>query len=396
MGENFKLRWNDHHSIFFSTAENFILGDHLTDVTLSCGKQEFSAHKLVLSICSTYFNELFTPKTHKQRPANSAAIVYLKDVDPHHLELLLNFMYRGEINVEEDELISLLSTAKGLQIRGLSDNEEEERSPSPQSENSNHKTIKSKPSSSSNTSKAVKRSKTPPSTSSNIPSTSNNQNHPSSMTPSKKIKTEALAGGVIAQPGPSHVGQDIENPYAEQGAAGDGGTTEEDFAGFDEVAAEEYNVEGAEEGDGSEMMYDGELPAPEVALWEFRRFEKPFHCMYCSMSFDRTDSLKRHTRTHTGEKPYKCPQCPKAFTQSGHMRSHQRKHHKEVIIEPRVRIKEIKEPVDKKKNTPTKNEPNAGHSAEAGINLVGSDIEPKIEPNQSQTQSDVDPNSAQQ
>ena len=186
-------------------------------------------------------------------------------------------MYRGEINVEEDELISLLSTAKGLQIRGLSDNEEEERSPSPQSENSNHKTIKSKPSSSSTTSKAVKRSKTPPSTSSNIPSTSNNQNHPSSMTPSKKIKTEALAGGVIAQPGPSHVGEDIENPYAEQGAAGDGGTTEEDFAGFDEVAAEEYNVEGAEEGDGSEMMYDGELPAPEVS--------SPFSYFTSNMSF---------------------------------------------------------------------------------------------------------------
>ena len=88
MGENFKLKWNDHHSIFFSTAESLCQGDHLTDVTLSCGKKEFSAHKLVLSICSQYFYELFKPK--QNRPANQAAIVYLKDVSPSHMELLLN------------------------------------------------------------------------------------------------------------------------------------------------------------------------------------------------------------------------------------------------------------------------------------------------------------------
>ena len=34
-------------------------------------------------------------------------------------------MYRGEINVEESELVGLLSTAKGLQIKGLTDANEE-------------------------------------------------------------------------------------------------------------------------------------------------------------------------------------------------------------------------------------------------------------------------------
>ena len=92
MKENFKLKWNNHHSIFFSTAEALCQSDHLTDVTLSCGQKEFSAHKIILSICSTYFNELFAPKTNKNRPANEAAIVYLKDVNPHHMELLLHFM----------------------------------------------------------------------------------------------------------------------------------------------------------------------------------------------------------------------------------------------------------------------------------------------------------------
>merc|ERR1712150_152098 len=92
MGENFRLKWNDHHSIFFSTAEELCMEDHLTDITLSCGKQEFSAHKLVLSICSTYFKDLFAPRQNQKgnskyhhRPASQAAIVYLKDVKPSHM-----------------------------------------------------------------------------------------------------------------------------------------------------------------------------------------------------------------------------------------------------------------------------------------------------------------------
>ena len=41
-------------------------------------------------------------------------------------------MYRGEINVEESELVGLLSTAKGLQIKGLTDtNEDSASSPRP-------------------------------------------------------------------------------------------------------------------------------------------------------------------------------------------------------------------------------------------------------------------------
>ena len=42
------------------------------------------------------------------------------------MELLLNYMYRGEINVEESELMGLLATAKGLQIKGLTENDDTE------------------------------------------------------------------------------------------------------------------------------------------------------------------------------------------------------------------------------------------------------------------------------
>ena len=53
--ENFCLKWNDHHSVFFSNVESLCQKSFLTDVVLSAGGSMFQAHKLVLSICSTYF-----------------------------------------------------------------------------------------------------------------------------------------------------------------------------------------------------------------------------------------------------------------------------------------------------------------------------------------------------
>ncbi|KAK7072379.1 hypothetical protein SK128_024908, partial [Halocaridina rubra] len=33
------------------------------------------------------------------------------------------------------------------------------------------------------------------------------------------------------------------------------------------------------------------------------------HCVVCGRSFGRTEDLRRHVRTHTGEKPYSCSLC---------------------------------------------------------------------------------------
>lgn len=83
------------------------------DVTLACGGKLYPAHKFVLSTCSEYFREMFT-KTPSKHP-----IVFLKDVTGRDLEALLDFMYRGEVNVPQTHLSSLIRTAEGLQVKGL-------------------------------------------------------------------------------------------------------------------------------------------------------------------------------------------------------------------------------------------------------------------------------------
>jgi len=336
MGENFKLRWNDHHSIFFSTAEALCQGDHLTDVTLSCGKREFSAHKLVLSVCSTYFNELFTPKSNKNRPANGAAIVYLKDVDAHHMELLLNFMYRGEINVEEAELMDLIATARGLSIRGLSDSDEDsnEQEVKHTNENSSSRQIPPShaPPSSNNvpkshqTSKAVKRSKSP-----SQPSTSSGATPEISLEPSasKKIKQESA---VV-----HHAAPEVIEAYDDDSGGGAEDEAEEfenPEAVYVEGQEDQYNLEEGEGEDG--MMYDGELPHPEVDTWSQQNdllqippktAGKPFKCTLCSATFGKSYGLNRHMVVHTSEKPYECVECGQRFNQKGNLYTHRRRAH---------------------------------------------------------------------
>lgn len=111
--EQFSLKWNNHTSHLLGVFHSLLQSESLVDVTLSCDGQTIRAHKLVLSACSPYFKTLFEEHT------ESHPIVILKDVSYSELRSVVQFMYRGEIEVEQTDLDSLFSTAETLMIRGL-------------------------------------------------------------------------------------------------------------------------------------------------------------------------------------------------------------------------------------------------------------------------------------
>ncbi|XP_034943838.1 zinc finger and BTB domain-containing protein 14-like isoform X2 [Chelonus insularis] len=116
MGDKtFNLTWNNHLANLSGLFEGLYKSGSLTDTTLACQGGMLRAHKLILAACSPYFERVFKEHYGEQQP-----IFIIKGVSVEEMECLLDFMYRGSINVAEEHLPSLIKTATDLEIRGLS------------------------------------------------------------------------------------------------------------------------------------------------------------------------------------------------------------------------------------------------------------------------------------
>ncbi|XP_018010408.1 broad-complex core protein isoforms 1/2/3/4/5 isoform X10 [Hyalella azteca] len=107
------LKWNHHRSTFLHVLANIRRKESYSDVTLACAGKFYPAHKLVLSTCSEYFEEMFE-RTQCKHP-----VIVLKDIGADDLEALLSYMYDGEVNVLQENLSSLIKAAECLKIKGL-------------------------------------------------------------------------------------------------------------------------------------------------------------------------------------------------------------------------------------------------------------------------------------
>jgi len=95
--------------------DQLLQSESFVDVTLACEGLSLKAHKMVLSACSPYFQSLFMDNP-CQHP-----IVILKDMHYNELKAIVDFMYKGEVNVSQDQLPALLKTAETLKVKGLAE-----------------------------------------------------------------------------------------------------------------------------------------------------------------------------------------------------------------------------------------------------------------------------------
>jgi BTB/POZ domain len=80
------------------------------------------AHKVVLAICSPYFQEMFLTMSQNQHP-----VLILKDTSVKLVSNLLEYMYQGTVNVNQEDLQAFMKIAETLKIKGLTTNSKETR-----------------------------------------------------------------------------------------------------------------------------------------------------------------------------------------------------------------------------------------------------------------------------
>lgn len=143
--QEFCLKWNNHQGNLIEVFGDLLKHEAFVDVTLACQGLSMKVHKVVLSACSSFFRDLFQANPCKH------PIVFMSDVSYTNLQAIIEFMYKGEVNVSQvsfffpfiyslseqtnqvvlhtirtmlfwqEKLPGLLKTAEALQIKGLAE-----------------------------------------------------------------------------------------------------------------------------------------------------------------------------------------------------------------------------------------------------------------------------------
>jgi len=296
MTEQFCLKWNNYQLSLTTAFKHILEEEDFVDVTLSAGGQSLKGHKVVLSACSTYFRELLKGISPWQHP-----VLVLRDVPFNDLQSILEFVYLGEVNLEQRRLDSFLKTAEVLQIKGLTDGMKEppppNRPPPPL-----HEVVDCKP---------------------DLP----NQLHKRPLSAASVFSMEAAVEKKLRM---SDSSLRISDSGLRMSDDQDGMVIDvNEYSGEGEYDGEEgssiYSGDGQSLGEGPGLMLDQGPPPPGV-----KENLGPLHkrCGVCHMIMLKKN-LSRHIRDqHTVERPRSvCPICSKTYKTADWLKDHIRRGH---------------------------------------------------------------------
>ena len=117
--EKLCLQWNEFQNVVTTAFGDFRNDEDFTDVTLACedGKQ-IEAHKVVLASTSPFFLELLKKNKH------SHTLIYMKGIKSENMEAMVDFLYKGEGNLSQENVDGFLALAEEMRLKGQNSKEE--------------------------------------------------------------------------------------------------------------------------------------------------------------------------------------------------------------------------------------------------------------------------------
>ena len=111
MSEKFSLKWNDFQINAIKTFNKLRNTEDYFDVTLvSSDHKKFQAHRIVLSACSSYFDNIL-----KSDKGSFVQLWLCLDT----VNNILDYIYKGEVQVCVSEMDQFLAIADRFQLEGL-------------------------------------------------------------------------------------------------------------------------------------------------------------------------------------------------------------------------------------------------------------------------------------
>ena len=116
MSDKVCLKWSDFQTNVVKTFQSLRGGESYSDVTLVCEDMKLiMAHKVALSSCSQYFENIFK---NNNMPCSNL-VLCLPDTTSVELQMIMDYIYQGEVKIKQLNLQKFLAVANRLKLDGL-------------------------------------------------------------------------------------------------------------------------------------------------------------------------------------------------------------------------------------------------------------------------------------
>ena len=119
--QTFRLTWNSYSNHLRDAMKELLQTGTFSDVTIVCDdKVAIAAHKFILRTCSQTFKDI----------VDTDSVIHISGVNHNELMTILEFIYLGQVQCDQDTLPKFLNVAKDLQLKDIkliSEGEAEEK-----------------------------------------------------------------------------------------------------------------------------------------------------------------------------------------------------------------------------------------------------------------------------